>query len=209
MHYLDVMRKIWSFIYDLLEERQYIREDLTLAASPEDAAVLRNLSLLGDSLLSERWANLAVFVLFKYFQEFSHLQSAKKEEELVEVVLVDESAVSNKNKNSRFVAMHATLRSVLQCIRIYAEYAKVHTTLAVGGVEEGVNTQDLFSAKSHDWENSVVEKRDDEKKKNSLNFYQSVKDSLAGLLSNIDAAFAEDEVFTDVVEEVRAVLQLL
>jgi len=198
----DVMRKIWSFVYDLLEERQYIREELTPAASPEDAAVLKELSLLGDCLLSEKWANLAVFVLFKYFQEFSYLQKMKKEELLMMVI---------GNEKKRYIAIHATLRSILQCIRLYAEYAKMYfpspSHIPRHGKDENViNTQDLFSSMtSMEWEQPPQL----EVKETSLHFYHSVKASLVSLLNTIDVSLAEDETFVDVVTEVRDVLQLL
>lgn len=190
----DVMRKIWSFVYDLLEERQYIREELTLAASAEDAAVLKGLSLLGDCLLTEKWANLAVFVLFKYFQEFSHLQKMKKEELFV---------VQGSDKK-RYIAMHATLLSVLQCIRLYAQYTQTYFISHTVNDESVVSTQELFSETSTEWEKPP--KVESEK---SLNFFQSIKASLVSLLSTIDVSLAEDETFVDVVKEVRDVLQLL
>ena len=80
--YVDVMRKIWSFVYDMLEERRYIREVLPVTVSNTDMAILDSLPIIGDSLMGEKWANLAVFVLFKYFQEFSAL----KDSNLVRIV---------------------------------------------------------------------------------------------------------------------------
>jgi len=185
----DVMRKIWSFVYDLLEERQYIRDELTLAANPEDAAVLKGLSLLGDCLLTEKWANLSVFVLFKYFQEFSHLQKMKKESLFV---------VQGSDKK-RYIAMHATLLSVLQCIRLYAQYSQTHIISPSSVSDESVEyTQELFSETIRIHEG-----------KRSLNFFQSVKASLVSLLSTIDVSLADDEAFADVVTEVRDVLKIL
>eukprot|EP01036_Dinobryon_divergens_P033291 gene33291-43046_t len=67
---------IWSFVYDMLEERRYIREVLPVTVSNTDMAILDSLPIIGDSLMGEKWANLAVFVLFKYFQEFSALKDS-------------------------------------------------------------------------------------------------------------------------------------
>jgi hypothetical protein len=75
--YVDVMRKIWSFVYDMLEERRYIREVLPVTVSNTDLAILSSLPILGDALMGDKWANLAVFVLFKSFQEFSALKDSK------------------------------------------------------------------------------------------------------------------------------------
>ena len=60
----------------MLEERRYIREVLPVTVSNTDMAILDSLPIIGDSLMGEKWANLAVFVLFKYFQEFSALKDS-------------------------------------------------------------------------------------------------------------------------------------
>lgn len=57
----DIIRKVWGFIADMLQERAYIRGDLMqLSDLPENAMnEILSLKLLGDVFLTENWFDLA------------------------------------------------------------------------------------------------------------------------------------------------------
>lgn len=86
----------------MLEERQYVREELPRSVSESEVAELQRVFVLGDALLSTRWAHAAVFVLHEYFQRLPRSPS------------------SSSAETQRSIASHATLLSLLQCIHIFA-----------------------------------------------------------------------------------------
>ena len=65
----DMLRKIWTFISDMLEERYYIRVNLPLLSelSEESVNQLSSLNLFGDLFLNEKWLNLSVLTFFELY----------------------------------------------------------------------------------------------------------------------------------------------
>ena len=65
----DMLRKIWTFISDMLEERYYIRINLPLLSelSEESVNQLSSLNLIGDLFLNEKWLNLSVLTFFELY----------------------------------------------------------------------------------------------------------------------------------------------
>lgn len=170
------MRKVWSFVYDMLEERQYIREVLPVSVSNEDALVLSNLPILGDALLTEKWANLAIFVLFKYSKEFSMLKEELK---------IQEETPRN------YIAVHATMHSILQCIQLYAKFSQSQITQL---------SASLFKESSSEASPSPFP---------AQVLYGKVKPSLIALLQSIESTIEGDSTCTDIKEEISNILQIL
>ena len=119
-------RKIWTFIADMLEERAYIRGDLSLFSDfPEKAEEeLSNLVLMGDFLLTEFWFNLAGKTFERIFHSYT-VESKKKEnfdfsfELNVNGEIMDENNKSQNTENTVSTDLnHGTLRSILENILV-------------------------------------------------------------------------------------------
>ena len=120
----ELTRKIWTFIGDMLEERAYIRGDLSLFSDlPEKAVIeLSNLILMGDFFLTEYWFNLAG----KTFEKVFNLYTIENEKKIIPNYelningeIIDEKKESQNTENTVSTDLRKrSLRSILENILI-------------------------------------------------------------------------------------------
>ena len=114
----DLSRKVWSFISDMLEERSYIRGDLTQFQDLPKEAIqqLMSLKLFGDTFLNEKWLNLAIKTFEKVYTAYT-----KKTEIEVIIGINTFGEVKDDSKNildtSSKVTQGGLLKSILIVIK--------------------------------------------------------------------------------------------
>jgi hypothetical protein len=120
----ELTRKIWTFIADMLEERAYIRGDLSLFSDlPEKAKEeLSNLVLMGDFFLTEFWFNLAEKTFERIFHSYT-VEIAHRENLIFELnvngEIIDKNDISQNTENTVSTdSKHVTLRSIAENILV-------------------------------------------------------------------------------------------
>ena len=111
----DLSRKVWTFISDMLEERSYIRGDLTQFQDLPKVAIqeLLSLKLFGDFFLNEKWLNLAMKTFEKVYTVY-----AKKTEIEVIIGINTFGEVKDDSKNILDPGSKVTQRGLLKNILI-------------------------------------------------------------------------------------------
>ena len=115
----DLSKKIWSFISDMLEERSYIRGDLTLFQDlPKDAITqLLSFKLFGDLFLNEKWLDLAI----KNFEKLFDIYETKTEIGIamnIEINSMGEVESNNNSDNVLDLSSQNTLRALIKNVLI-------------------------------------------------------------------------------------------
>ena len=111
----DLSRKVWSFISDMLEERSYIRGDLTQFQDLPKEAIqqLMSLKLFGDTFLNEKWLNLAIKTFEKIYTAYT-----KKTEIEVMIGINTFGEVKDDSKNILDTSSKVTQGGLLKSILI-------------------------------------------------------------------------------------------
>lgn len=163
-------RKIWTFIGDMLEERAYIRGDLSVFSDlPEKAVVeLSNLVLMGDFFLTRYWSYLAE----KTFRNVRSLFTIERLKETIpnyEVYMngdiIDEKYESQNTENTVSTDLRKrSLRSILESILVVKkEIIKQNEMLKLDllqsdGTNEFLRLTKLFITHGSNEDEGLIEK---------------------------------------------------
>jgi hypothetical protein len=73
----ELTRKVWTFVSDMLEERQYVRFGLLSVSNTTDSQIdfINSLNLIGDHFLTPTWVNLALQAITKEKEYLSLLST--------------------------------------------------------------------------------------------------------------------------------------
>lgn len=129
----EVMRRIWSLASDILEEREYIRQQLqdelekekfagvsdtqnvsqtTLSQAQIALEAITSNPLMGDYFLEEFWVDLAVHVLSKYLGKISSAVNVTSEVDHSELLSL-RAAVRNVVTSLQYLLKDSSLRASL------------------------------------------------------------------------------------------------
>jgi hypothetical protein len=75
----ELTRKVWTFVSDMLEERQYVRFGLLSVSNTTDSQIdfINSLNLIGDHFLTPTWVNLALQAITKEKEYLSLLSTER------------------------------------------------------------------------------------------------------------------------------------
>lgn len=158
----ELMRKVFAYIADMLEERQFIRYQIggeaeVLASLSEiEIQAFLQVQLVGDSIIesSEQWMEKSLAVLESYLQQAATIESQKDG---------DSDSDGNTYKSSTKLAIQASLKSLMVVTREILQQNTGNFNWQNTGKYNAVHLEDFVArAQKLGVEDEFVEDEDDD-----------------------------------------------